>query len=190
MKMSGNTLRLTETALMIALATVLNQFAVIQFPFGGSVTLFSQVPIIILSYRYGIKWGLFSGFVMSILQMLFGLNNFSYVNGIAAYTILVLADYLFPYTLLGLGGIFKGLFSRCTTSLALGAILVSVIRFICHFISGVTIWASWTDNNSIGGIIKYSIVYNGSYMLPELIITVIGVMVIGRFINLNKEKLT
>lgn len=188
-KLSGKTLKITESALMIALSAVLSVFTVVQFPFGGSVTLFSQVPIIILSYRYGVKWGLVSGFTLSVLQLLFGLNNFSYVNGIAAYLVLIFVDYLIPFTLLGLGGIFRNKFKGQVSALALGSVLVSCIRFVCHFVSGVTIWKSWAPSSATKAIVIYSLTYNGSYMLPELVITVIGACLIGRFVDLKKERL-
>ena len=65
--------RLVESALMLALSTLLAEFAIIKFPFGGSVTIFSQVPMVFISYRYGIKWGAFAGLCMGIIQMLFGM---------------------------------------------------------------------------------------------------------------------
>ena len=95
--------RIAESAIMLALATVLSEFAVFKLPYGGSVTLFSQVPMIVISYRYGIKWGAFSGFVMGVIQLLFGLSNFSYVSGIVAYLILVFADYVIAFGCLGFG---------------------------------------------------------------------------------------
>ena len=65
-ELTNKILRLTETAIMIAIATVLNEFSVIRFPFGGTVTVFSQVPIVILAFRYGIPWGFSSGFILGI----------------------------------------------------------------------------------------------------------------------------
>ena len=63
--------KIAETAIMLALATILSELAVVKLPFGGSVTFFSQVPMIVISYRYGIKWGAFSGLVMGAIQMFF-----------------------------------------------------------------------------------------------------------------------
>ena len=94
--------RVAESAVMLALATVLSEFAVFKLPYGGSVTLFSQVPMVALSYRYGIKWGAFSGMVMGVIQMLFGLGNFSYVSGVVAYLILIFADYVIAFGCLAL----------------------------------------------------------------------------------------
>ena len=72
------TRRLTETAIMIALATGLSYVTIFKLPMGGSITLFSQVPIMIIGYRYGWKWGACTGVIHGILQMLLqGLGNFA-----------------------------------------------------------------------------------------------------------------
>ena len=183
----STTRRLVESALMIALAVVLNEIAIIKFPFGGSVTLFSQLPIVIISYRYKVKWGLFTGFAMSVFEFIFGLENLSYVTGIKGVLILILADYLVAFTCLGLGGIFRDRIKNQALALALGGALVSVIRFICHFISGVTIWGGYAPEGT--PVWKYSLTYNGGYMLPELIITVFGALVLGSLVDLTNPNL-
>ncbi len=179
--------RVAESAVMLALATVLSEFAVFKLPYGGSVTLFSQVPMVALSYRYGIKWGAFSGMVMGVIQMLFGLGNFSYVSGVVAYLILIFADYVIAFGCLGLGGMFREKVKNPVLSLALGGGVVSVIRFLCHFISGVTIWGDYSGGAM--SAVWYSITYNASYMLPELIITLVGCSVIGGMIDLSSPEI-
>jgi thiamine transporter len=179
--------RVAESAVMLALATVLSEFAVFKLPYGGSVTLFSQVPMVALSYRYGIKWGAFSGMVMGVIQMLFGLGNFSYVSGVVAYLILIFADYVIAFGCLGLGGMFKNKVKNPALSLALGGGVVSVIRFLCHFISGVTIWGDYSGGAM--SAVWYSITYNASYMLPELIITLVGCAVIGGMVDLSSPEI-
>ena len=85
-----NTRKLTETAIMLALAVALSYVKIFDLPMGGSVTLFSQVPIIIIGYRYGWKWGVSTGILYGILEMLLqGLGNFAYVKGVGAYLILI-----------------------------------------------------------------------------------------------------
>ncbi len=179
--------RVAESAVMLALATVLSEFAVFKLPYGGSVTLFSQVPMVALSYRYGIKWGTFSGMVMGVIQMLFGLGNFSYVSGVAAYLILIFADYVIAFGCLGFGGMFREKIENPALALAFGGGVVSIIRFLCHFVSGVTIWGDYS-----GGAVSalwYSVTYNASYMLPELIITLVGCGVIGGLVDLSSPEM-
>ncbi len=188
-KLTNKTLRLTETAIMIAIAVILNELSVIKFPFGGSVTVFSQVPIVVLAYRYGTPWGLLSGVVMGIIQMIFGLKNFSYVTGIAAYLILALTDYLVAFGFLGFGGVFGNKIKNQSLALACGSALVSVLRLACHFISGIIIWKDYAPSNTIKAIVKYSSEYNASYMIPELIVTVIGAVAIGKVFDLTSANI-
>ena len=180
------TRRLAESAIMLALSTILAEFAVFKLPFGGSVTLFSQLPMVIVSYRYGIKWGSFTGLIMAVIQMLFGLENFTWVSGIAAYIILIFADYIVAFGVLGLGGMFKNKIKNQAIALTSGSIVVSLIRYLCHFISGVTIWSSYAEGASV---VEYSLTYNGSYMVPELIITAVGAAVVGSIFDLSSSEI-
>ncbi len=185
----NNTRRLTETAIMIAVATVLSYFAPFTAPMGGSITLFSQVPIVIIGYRYGFKWGAFTGMLHGILQMLLqGLGNFAYVKGFAAYLILIFFDYVLAFMMLGIGGsLFKKAIKYQTVALAFGAAVASLLRFLCHFISGVTIWGEYADGWK--SVWVYSLGYNGFYMLFEGIITVVGVIVLSLILDFNKPNL-
>lgn len=177
---------LAESAIMLALAVVLNEFTPFKLPFGGSVTFFSQLPVLIIGYRYGIKQGLLTGFLMGIIVMLFGLENFSYVTGIGSYIILVLADYVIAFSALGLGAMFKKKIKNQALSLAAAGAVVSVLRFVCHFISGVTIWSGYADGQPVA---VYSLTYNASYMVPELIITVVGALAVGSLLDLSSPRL-
>lgn len=179
--------RLVESALMLALSTLLAEFAIIKFPFGGSVTIFSQVPMVFISYRYGIKWGAFAGLCMGIIQMLFGMENFAYVSGIVAYLILIFADYIIAFGALGFGGMFKNKIKNPVIAIGLGGAVVSVIRFICHFISGVTIWGDYAEGAQ--AVWEYSFTYNAGYMIPELIITVVGCVVLASVFDLNSKEI-
>ena len=183
------TRRLTETAIMIALAGALSYVQIFSLPMGGSVTLFSQVPIIIIGYRYGWKWGCVTGVIYGLLEMLLqGLGNFSYVKGIGAYLILIFADYVVAFMVLGLGGgLFKKVVSNQSVALGLGALVASALRFLCHFISGVTIWGEYADGWK--SVWVYSLGYNGSYMAAEAAISVIGVVLLSLVLDFNKTDL-
>ncbi len=179
---SMKTYRLVLSALMVAMATVLSLLTPIQLPFGGSVTLFSMVPLIVVSWLYGPKWGMGTGLVFGLIQMLFGMSNFGYVSGMVAYTILILADYIVPFTAMGLAGIFRGKIRKDTVAISVGAVMSCLIRFVCHFISGVTIWNSFANGHTWKLILIYSLTYNGSYMVPETIITVLGCILLAAFL--------
>lgn len=184
-----NTRRLTETAVMIALAIGLSYITIYTLPMGGSITLFSQVPIIIIGYRYGMKWGILTGIIYGILSMLLqGLGNFAYVKGIVSYLILILADYVVAFMCLGLGGaMFKKAVKNQAVALGLGAFVASLLRFICHFISGVTIWGEYADGWK--SVWAYSLGYNGSYMGAEAVISIIGVVLLSLVLDFNKVDL-
>lgn len=183
----SKTQRMTECAVMLALATALSYVTVYTLPMGGSITAFSQVPIVVIGYRHGYKWGLGTGLVYGILQMLLqGLGNFAYVSGITAYLILILMDYLIAFMSLGLGG---ALFSRHKSAISVGvaAAVGSALRFICHFVSGVTIWGDYAGGWQ--NVWIYSLTYNGSYMLAECIITVVGAIALAVILDLKAKNL-
>ena len=193
---------LTESAIMIALATVLSMFKIWEAPYGGSVTILSMAPIIILSLRRGVKVGLFAGFAHSLIQLLLGLNNVAYIPTPAGVVICILTDYILPFTLLGLGGIFRNVkFTKNqTTNLvvaaALGALLVTVLRYVSHIISGAVIWYEldlvWYADDPTYIVHKYgpwmfSAIYNGGYMLPEILATVVGTPILTKALSKVKE---
>ena len=173
--MKNNLKRLCVSAIFLALGVVLSELIPsISLPFGGSVTLFSMVPVCLIAIAYGTKWGVFSGLVYGALQLIFGLSNVTYAWGIApiAGIAVLLLDYVVAYGVLGLSGIFNKVIKNKILSAVLGVALALVLRFICHFITGITVWGNLTEGWSA---IWYSITYNATYMLPELIITPVGV---------------
>lgn len=185
----NTTRKLTETAIMLALAVLLSYVTVFSAPMGGSITAFSQVPIVIIGYRYGFKWGTGTGVIYGVLEMLLqGLGNFAYVKGFVAYLILILADYVVAFACLGIGGsLFRKVIKNQTLALALGGAVASLLRFVCHFISGVTIWGEYADGWK--SVWAYSFGYNGFYMLFEGILTVIGVVVLSLVLDFNSPNL-
>ena len=187
----SKTQKIAESAVMIALAAALREISgILPWPFlqGGSVTLFGMVPLLIIAYRHGTKQGLLTAFAFSVIEMLFGLKNFSYVTGIGAYIVLALTDYLVAFTVLGLGGIFRDkLGGRQRRELIAGSLVCCFLRYICHFISGMVIWGGYCPEGK--AVWLYSLTYNGSYMLPEAILTVMGVIAVCSVFDLNKKKL-
>lgn len=178
---------LTECAIMVALSCVLSVITIYSLPQGGSITAFCQVPIIIISYRHGLKWGAFSGFVLSVFQLIAGLSAFSYVKTIPAYIAVALLDYILAFTILGFGGMFKKKIKNQSLSIALGAGIVSFIRLICHFLSGVTVWADYAEG--FKNVWIYSLAYNGSFMGVETAITILGVLALSSVLEFSSDNL-
>ncbi len=144
MKKTGinkNVIMLCECAVMVALATVLSLIK-IEFPYGGSITICSMLPILIIGYRYKPLVGCLTGVVYGLIQMLFGMSNFAYATSWQAALMILVFDYLIAFGVIGLGGVFRGIKNQAV-GLALGALLASVLRFLCHFLSGITVWAGF-----------------------------------------------
>lgn len=169
-------LALCTSAIFIALSTILSFLQIIEMPMGGSVTLASMLPILFIGLQFGYKWGIGSAFVYSLIQLMQALikgNVFVYCVGATAVIVCVLFDYVFPFSILGLSA-FARAKKENELSIPKALITFSVlifIRFICHFVTGMTIWGQWDEG--LKGAFTYSLLYNGSYMLPELVITVV-----------------
>ena len=165
---------MVECALMIALGTILANIKIYELPNGGSITLFSMVPFILVSFRHGVKWGLFTGFVNSLLQMLLGFYA-PPTPGLLPLVGMILLDYVLAFSFLGLACVFAKPFKNKLVGVAVGSAAVCVLRFLCSFLSGVLIWGNLSDGLPAW---IYSLTYNGSYMLPEGIMTTIAVVLL------------
>ena len=203
-------------SMMIAIATVLalicEYVPFLNLPFGGGFTIASMLPIVLVSYMFGIKWGLGCAFTYSIVQMLIGFRTVSaffmpaddnYAGSLAAALSICFIDYVLAYTLLGLGGVFRGGKNK-TVSLVLCVIFALSLRYLAHIISGYIFfgaWAEWFFTQegfyAIGkGILStfsgaalsvvYSVFYNGLFMIPEIVITSIIAVPISRLPQIKK----
>ncbi|MGN0518205.1 MAG: energy-coupled thiamine transporter ThiT [Acutalibacteraceae bacterium] len=188
MQKKSNILKMTESAIMIAFATVLSEIKLAHLPFGGSVTAFAMLPLIIIAYRYGTRWGLLSATVAGIFQLLLGMSNLRYGTSLLAVITIILFDYIVAYGLLGLGGIFKGKLHNQGAEMALGSVVALTLRYICHVITGATVWGQWAPEGQ--SVIAYSLEYNATYMLPEIIITAIGAFIICAFLDFDSADIT
>ncbi len=174
---------LVESAIMIAIATVLSMIKIVDLPYGGSVTIASMFPIAVISYRHGIKWGGAAGLVYGVIQQLLGLSTLSYVTGWQSVVAIILLDYVVAFAVAGLGGVFRKCVKSQSTALALGSLLVCALRYACHVLSGATVWAGISIPTKAA--LAYSFVYNATYMLPEAIIMVIVAVYMGSAMNFN-----
>ena len=154
---------LCEGAIMVALAFVLSFVKFMELPNGGSLTP-AMFPILLFAVRWGLGKGLMAGFVFGLLQLIF---DGAYAWGWQS----MLLDYLLAFTPLGLAGLFKGK----AWGIFPGTVLGCAGRFIIHYISGVTIYRIY-EPTEIPGIgvfddaVLYSLAYNGSYMLPNMLV--------------------
>jgi len=215
------TKRITESAMLIAMAIVLELVSkafIPEMPFGGQITLVSMLPVVLISYRHGVRWGLVSGVAYALVEMLLGAKTvaaafqpgyFGDGTMIVNALIMCLLDYLVAFTLLGLGGCFRGKFSRkavepeqkkggAPAELCLGSLVALGGRYVSHILSGYILFSGWAEwfftqegfpgwgmqlveslSPEMLGLV-YSVVYNGMYMVPEMILTAAAALLIGR----------
>jgi len=156
---------------------------------GGSIGL-AMLPILVLAYRRGFVPALISGFILSFLQMLGG------VYSIAAswwkVLIQICCDYILAYPAVAFAGLFFKKFQSASSKkdmvlwAIIGTLIGGAFKFIFHFISGI---AFFPNSSFTGGPIVYSLVYNGGYMLPNIIIcSIILALIIIKAPQLFKTK--
>jgi thiamine transporter len=170
-----STRKVLESALLIGISLVLNEIAKFNstWIYGGSVTLGSMVPLVMLSWRWGTRQGLFSAFVFSLLQMFLGMKNVMYGQNVLQMALIALLDYVLAYTVIGLAAAPRKLIRNDMIALGAGIVMVCALRFLCHFFSGWLIWnALWPNDKGLSGV-AYSLLYNGGYMLPETLIALV-----------------
>ncbi len=208
--MSTKTHRITQSAMLLALAIVLelvSKMFIPEMPFGGQVTLVSMLPVVLISYRHGVRWGLVSGFCYALLEMALGAKTVTaafqpgyFGDGVMLRNafIMCVLDYLVAFTVLGFGGCLRNRVENPSAALALGSIVALGLRYLAHIASGYILFSGWAEwfftqegfpawgaqlvqSLSPEGLgLTYSVVYNGMYMVPELILTAVAAALLGR----------
>ena len=172
---NSRTTRLVTAGVMIAAATVLSMITIFRLPQGGGITAFSMLPIILMSFRFGPRWGMYTGLGYALIQIILDMNTVMICPTLLSQIGCILLDYLLPFTLLGSASFFAQKFKNKTLGIAMGTGVVCAIRFLCSFLSGVLIWGNLSDGLPAW---TYSLTYNGSYMLPETILTTVAAVLI------------
>lgn len=175
--MNVTTKKLTNTAIMIALAEVLSFFTVFQGINGGDVTIGSAVPIILIAFMYNTPWGILTSLVYTLVNMLLkGIVTTLPTEGLYTYFMMILLDYVLAFGVLGLAGWFSRKMGGGSVAMTVSAAIVVFLRFVCHYASGIILWGSYAPEGQ--SVWLYSLLYNGGYMLPELIITtvIVGIL--------------
>ena len=208
--MQTKTKRLTESAMLLAVAIVLelvSKMFIPEMPFGGQVTLVSMLPVVLISYRHGVKWGLVAGLGYALIEMLIGAKTvaaafqpgyFGDGTMIVNALIMCVLDYLAAFTALGLGGAFRNRLENPGAALCCGSILALGTRYVCHIASGYILFSGWAEwfftqegfpawgaqltqalSPDMLGFV-YSLVYNGMYMVPEILLTAFVAVFLAR----------
>jgi len=165
--MKEQTKRLCVTAVLLALAAALSTIKLFTMPFGGTVTPASMLPVCLIAVLYHTEWGVLSGLLYGVMQLILGLNNLSYATSAAAAAAIIMLDYLLAFAALGISDLFR--------FKPLGVIVACLLRFLCHFVTGFTVWSALSPD-----AVWYSLLYNGAYMLPETVITAAAMFLLCR----------
>lgn len=174
---------LTECAILIALSTVLSLVKVWTMPLGGSITLLSMLPVCYVSVRHGIKWGMSASFIYSCIQLLLDLGAaMSWGLTPARWAGMIAFDYILAFSVLGLAGMFA---KKGMLGIMAGTTIAVFLRFACHIVSGTFVFDIWMPDGW-GNPFIYSLAYNGTFMLPELIITLVGAAICYKALSLRK----
>ena len=208
--MKNKTKKLTESAMLLSVAIVLelcSKMFIPELPFGGQLTLASMLPVVLISYRHGVRWGLVSGLAYAMIEMAIGARTVTaafqpgyFGDGTLILNALIMCalDYLAAFTVLGLGGIFRDRIENRRKALLCGTVLALSCRYLTHTLSGYILFSGWAEwfftqegfpawggslvsslNPGMLGLL-YSVVYNGMYMVPEILITAVAAMLIAR----------
>lgn len=159
----NRTKKMVLCAILIALSVILGEIKIIHMPFGGSITLFSMLAATLTGYFCGWRWGLSSGLVIGLLNLVFG--------GQVIHPIQLVLDYILAFTVLGLSGFFQ----NKKGGLYIGYIVSVLSRFFISFLSGWIFFGSYAPEGMYPW--AYSFVYQASYILPEMAITLVVLLI-------------
>lgn len=155
-KTGFSTRMIVHIASLLALTVVLHMFRLFHMPQGGSITMGGMIPLLLIAFAYGPVGGYLAGFAYGMIHL--------FQDPYILHPLQLLFDYPFPYMAIGLAGYFR----HCMLT---GAVVGICARFVCHFISGAVFFASYAP----AGVSPYwySLVFNATYLGPELIICLI-----------------
>ena len=175
MNKNTTTNKITEGAVMVAAAVVLNFLKLDLGPEGGSVNLVF-IPLMVYALRRGTAWGLGAGLVFGVIKAIIG-------GGISYGWQSLLLDYAVAYALVGLAGLLpqKPVFS---TIFGAAGCLASFV------LSGVLIWGQYMPDSFYGmtmtSVWVYSLLYNGSFVLCNEIVAAVVIYFLSKNTKLLK----
>lgn len=187
---------MAEIAIMSALGIVLDLTSAFIGRFiwaaGGSIGI-QMLPVFIIAYRRGLKEGLLTGLIIGSIQVI--MPNAYLLNPIQ-----ILLDYPIAYGLVGLSGVFTKRikdnisYGKLKLYILLGVSIGGLLRFMSHTISGVIYFSGLSINNlSLNEILVAlwgSLIYNGSYMIPSILLCVLVMVLIPhkQILNIDIKK--
>lgn len=172
------TKRLTLTGLLISISLILSKCKISFLINGGSITLFSMVPLIIISFMYSYRWGLFSGSIYGLLHFITTNTSFKGLNIVTVCTSIFL-DYIVAFSFVGFTSFFT-IYGIKSINIRLTIPVISsfFFKFLTHVLSGILIWN--TVFHAFWASLISSITYNLIYNIPEVLITLIGILIVNK----------
>lgn len=179
-------LTIVEGAVMVAMSVVLD--IIFKFipglPWGGSISV-SAVPVIFYAFRRGAGYGTVAGVVWAMTQMLTGGFYPPPANTVWSIILCLLLDYLIAFGITGIAPLFARPFGRRRLlGYTVATAAVGFLRFVSSYLSGIVLWDSyrvelWAHLPTW----LYSMVYNGSYMIPNMILTALIMLPLCRAVD-------
>lgn len=158
--------KLVGSALLLAIAMVLSYVKLFSLPLGGSVTLCSMLFVVLIGYFYGKSYGVISAFIYGLLQFVTEPYFFSPLQ--------FMIDYIFAFTSLSFGSI---IFANTKIKFRLEKMYFTGVffRFIFSSLAGIAFYSSYAPEGM--NTVLYAVVYNGSYLFSEAVITIILIQI-------------
>lgn len=152
-------------AICVAMSYALSYLRIVQMPQGGSITVASLLPLMIYSYMFGVKKGVFTGIIYGILQ--------AFQDMYILHPAQFLLDYPVAFACIGFAGAFakiKSLDRYPQIQIALGGIAAGLMRFVCHYLSGCFAFGAFAPEGQ--PVWLYSLIYQSGYVLPDIAIAI------------------
>ncbi len=162
---------ISYAAICIAMSFALSFLKLWEMPQGGSVTIASLLPLMLYSYMFGVRKGVFAGMIYGILQAV--------QNPWIIHPAQFLLDYPVAFSAIGLAGMFartKRLNKLPQIQFALGAIVASVLRFLSHILSGVF---AFSEYSTLDNVWIYSLGYNSFVFADIAIVIAVGILMLS-----------
>ena len=171
-KSNMDTVSIAYAAVSIALSFALSYLKIVEMPQGGSITVASLLPLMLYSFMFGTRKGVFAGMIYGILQAV----QDTYILHPAQF----LLDYPIAFAAIGLAGAFanmKALEKYPQIQFALGAVIAGIGRFAVHFVSGIFAFSSFAGDQNV---VLYSFLYQLAYVFPDILLVIVaGVLILS-----------
>lgn len=166
-----NARALAYAGILTSMSFALSYIKLWDMPYGGSVTLVSTLPLMLYSYLFGTKKGVFVGFVYGTLQAV----QDPWIIHPAQF----LLDYPIAFSAIGLAGILgeaKFMKKLPQARFAIGAVIAGTLRFVCHTLSGVFAFEAYASGENVWA---YSLAYNSYVFIDVALVVVAGALVLS-----------